>query len=132
MEERFLRTGAIEPQSRRSVSPAAAALAAGVARFVALVVTAAVLSIGIALLIAWWRGSDARSAAILGLYGGGVLLIAVPLLSGGGRSYLGGGYIYYELDPDAESRRAWQGTLWAYLLVGLSLIGLGIGLETLA
>ncbi len=131
MAERFLRTGAVQPEQRRGVHPNVKMIAAGIARFAAIVALAAGLSVGISLLIGWQRGSDLWRAAALGLYLGGALLIAIPLLSAGGRTHdTGGGYTYLEIEG-ATGRRAWQGTIAVYLAVGLALIGLGILLETL-
>jgi hypothetical protein len=132
MEERFLRTGAIEPPARRGLPRFARMLLAGLARFAALVTVAAGISVGAAVLIGWGRDSDLWRSATLGLYLGGALLIVVPLLGAGGRSYGSGDYVFYDIETDPEARRAWRGTLWTYLAVGVTLVGLGIVLETLA
>ena len=131
MEERFLRTGAVEPAVRRGLPRFGGMVLTGLARFAGLVTVAAGISVGVALLIAWWRGSDLLRSATLGLYLGGALLIVVPLLGAGGRSYSSGDYVIHELDTDPASHRAWQGTMWAYLAVGVTLVGIGIALETL-
>ena len=132
MEERFLRTGSIEPRvERRALPPAARFIAAGIGRFVGMVAAAAGVAVGVALLVGWWRDADPLRAATVGLYVGGAVLVFVPLLSAGGQRFEGGGYEYYELDTDPELRRHRQSGAWAYVLIGLTLVGLAVVLETL-
>jgi hypothetical protein len=60
------------------------------------------------------------------------LLVAVPLLSfAGGRSYSDAGMVYVEVTTDPAERRRHQAELAVYLLVGLSVIGLGVLVEVL-
>ena len=132
MEERFLRTGAVEPRAKeRRLPPVARFLAAGITRFVGMVAGAAGVAVGIALIIGWWRDSDLLRAATVGLYVGGAVLVFVPLLSAGGQRFDAGEYEIYEVDTDPETRRLRQSGAWAYVVVGVVLIGLGVLLETL-
>jgi hypothetical protein len=133
MEERFLRTGAVQPARERRAEPTLArVIGRGLLRFLAIVVVAVGVSVGAALLIGHWRGSDLSRAVTLGLYLGGACLIAVPLLSAGGRPLGSGGtYEYMEIPTDPSLRRAWQAQLVVYVAVGLVLIGLGVLVETL-
>jgi hypothetical protein len=132
MEQRFLRGGAVTPErARRSVSPTAAMIVRGLARFAAFVATAVAVSVGVALLIGWLTGSNLWRSALLGLYFGGAVLIIFPLLSWGGRPVSVGGYGLHEIDVDPELRRRRQGELWAYVFVGLAVIGIGVLFEAL-
>ena len=133
MEERFLRTGeAVSPERpKRELSPTTSMIVRGLGRLAAFVAIAVSVCVGTALLIGMWTDSDLWRAATLGLYVGGAILIAVPLLSWGGRSYSTGAYEAYEIELDAAARRRRQGELWVYVLIGLALVGLGVLLEVL-
>jgi hypothetical protein len=132
MEQRFLGTGAVEPAARRELPPFVRMVAVGLARFAGVVAGAGAASVGVALLIAWWRDSDLLRAATLGLYLGGAILVAVPLLSWRGRAHSSGGYEHLEIETDAALRREWQSTLGVYVAVGVALLALGVALETIA
>ena len=131
MEERFLRSGAVQPEREaRELPTAATVIGRGIVRFLAIAAIAVVVSVGLALLIGHWRGSDPWRAATLGLYIGGACLIAVPLLSAGGRPLgAGGSYEYVEIPTDPALRRAYQSQLVVYVVVGLTLVGLGVLME---
>lgn len=131
MEERFLRSGeAISPERQpRELSPTTSMVVRGLGRLTVLLAIAIALSAGVGVLIGMWTDSDLVRATILGLYVGGAILVAVPVLTWGGRSYSTGAYEVYEVDIDPYMRRRRQGELWVYVFVGLVLVGLGVLLE---
>jgi len=131
MEERFLSIGEpISPERpRHELGPEGKVLVGGLRRFAVFVGIAAGISVGLAVGIALLRGSDVTRAASLGLYLGGAALVAVPVFSWGGRGV--GGYVTYDLDElSPQARRRWQGEHAAYLVIGVTLVLLGILLET--
>ena len=125
MQERFLgATGrAHPPPPRRQLVPRW--ILAGLLRLFVWVLLASALSIGLALLIGHFRGTDPSRSVPLGLYlGGAALCILAVLGAAGGRSSYGTGYID-NLPNDLNLRRV-NALRGAYILVGLVLIGLGI------
>lgn len=133
MEERFLRRDAGAEVRRTSLHPTAQMVLLGLGRVALYAGAAAGAGAGIGAGVALLRGSDdPLGGAILGLYLVGAALVGVPLVSWSGRSYSsGGGYEFYEVETDPASRRAWQGQLGAYLLIGMIVIGMGVVLEVL-
>ena len=130
MEERFLRTGAIEPARREretSLHPVVRMLLVGVARFAAFAAGAAAIAVGVALLIGTLVGAAHERSVPLGLYCGGALLVfSAALTSGTG------------ITPDwvvdevtAEELRRSRGVRWVNLALGMALIGLGIAADSL-
>ena len=134
MEERFLRTGAaVEPErSRRLGGGRFGWIVRGLARYLAFVGIAATAFVGVALLISLWTDSSAARAAALGLFVGGALLILLAVLQGGMPPMSQPEVGYEKLDLSTEARRAWQAQAWAYVGIGLALIGLGVLVEVLA
>ena len=104
-------------------------LVAGIGRLLSYAGIAAALAVGLALAIALWRDSDLWRAAALGLYLGGGLLVAVPVLFGA-RSPMTVAEVGYEkFDLGPEARKAWYAQSAAYLMIGLVLIGAGVLIE---
>jgi len=104
-------------------------LVAGIGRLLSYAGIAAALAVGLALAIAVWRDSDLWRAAALGLYLGGGLLVAVPVLFGA-RSPMTVAEVGYEkFDLGPEARKAWYAQSAAYLVIGLVLIGVGVLIE---
>lgn len=132
MEERFMRRDAGAKAHRSSLHPRAQMVLLGLGRVALYAGAAAGAGAGIGAGVALLRGSDdPLGGAILGLYLAGAALVGVPLVSWSGRSYSGAGYEFYEVETDPASRRAWQGQLGAYLLIGMIVIGVGVLLEVL-
>jgi O-antigen/teichoic acid export membrane protein len=124
MEERFLRGGAVEPEARRPPGGGRArVLAAGLARFAALVALAGGAALGLGLLLGRSRGSEPVDAAAWGLYGGGIALIGFALLGGGRQRRWRGEH--------GEDLGASPAAGPVYLAVGVALLGLGVLVETL-
>jgi hypothetical protein len=124
LEERFLRTGAVEPERhRRGAVPSFVRLVvAGLARFAVMVAVAAAVAGGVGLLFGHLRGGDPERWLTLGLYLGGALLIVGALITGGReRRYVG------DLGEDLGSSGAGAP---AFVAVGVALICLGIAAET--
>ena len=123
LEERFLRHGAVEPERRRAPgTDLVRFLLAGVLRFAVLVVVAGAVSLGLALLVGWQRGSDPAEAAAWGFYAGGIVLVGFALVSGGRSTHRRG-----EHGEDLGSSPA-AGPV--YIAVGVALLALGVATET--
>ncbi len=104
-------------------------LVAGIGRLLSYAGIAAALAVGLALGVALWRDSDLWRAAALGLYLGGGLLVAVPVLFGA-RSPMTVAEVGYEkFDLGPKARKAWYAQSAAYLVIGLVLIGAGVLIE---
>ena len=125
MEDRFLRTGAIEPARRvreTSLHPMVRMLVLGVARFAGLAAGAAAIAVVVALLVGLLVGAAHERSVPLGLYVGGALLVFSAVLTSG-----------TDITPDwvvdevtAEELRRSRGVRWANLSLGMALIGLGL------
>jgi hypothetical protein len=125
MQERFLRVagGVHPPPRKRIVFPRW--IVAGLLRLLVWVLLASAASVGLALLIGHFRGTDPSRSVPLGLYlGGAALCILAAVGTAGGRSTYGIGYID-QLPNDLNLRRL-NALRGAYVLVGLLVIGLGI------
>ena len=85
MEERFLRSGAVQPEAARREHPFLRMVAAGLLRLGAYLAIAAALAGGLGLLIGWWRGGDMTKAVAYTYYISGVAIIVWAMLSGGRR-----------------------------------------------
>ncbi|MBA3717320.1 MAG: hypothetical protein H0W87_03730 [Actinobacteria bacterium] len=88
---------------------------------------ASAVSVGIALLIGHFRGSDPSRSVPVGLYIGGAALMVVSL---GGMGVFGSGNIYRMGYDEAASNdhtlRELHASRGAYVIVGLLLVGLGV------
>jgi hypothetical protein len=85
MEERFLRTGAVQPEAERRKHPFLRMIAAGLLRLAAYLAVAISLAGGLGLVIGWWRGGDMTKAVAYTYYISGVAIIVWALLTGGRR-----------------------------------------------
>jgi hypothetical protein len=128
MEERFLRTPAVEPE--RHTWPLDPRAWPPWVQLPTLVVAIAAVFAGAGALVAAAKSFDAVAGATWGLYGGGALLLflgVAPFLSSSGPSTLGGACM------EAEQRRAARMSEIAQtlllLVAGAALIGLGLLVE---
>jgi hypothetical protein len=133
MEERFLRTRApVEPEPGAVASfvrSRVGFVARGVARFVALVLLAAGICVGIALLVVELGGSSTGRSIPLALYIGGAFLVATAVLGARGTLTLDP---RWNVDPvTADQLRRSHGIRAAYLVVGMAVLGLGVLAEAL-
>jgi len=127
MAERFLQPrGAVHPPAKRKV-PYPRWIVAGLARLFVWVFVASAVSVGIALLIGHFRGSDPSRSVPVGLYIGGAALMVVSL---GGMGAFGSGNLYrmgYAAGASSDqTMRQLHASRGAYVLVGLLVIGLGV------
>lgn len=112
----------VPPKRRRIAFPRW--ILTGLLRLFVWVLVVSGVSVGIALLIGHFRGSDPSRSVPVGLYIGGAALTLVAMGGFGGRTVYGTGDAE-GLRNDLNMRRA-QSIRGVYLLVGLLVIGLGI------
>jgi hypothetical protein len=126
MEDRFLHTGAVQPDKREREPRAQRHwLVAGLVRLALILAVAVAASIVLGLLVGSWRDWETTKAIAMGLYIGGGALAGVGVLSWGGQGYDAGGYTFYE-SMGAGERMLHQNRMGAYVLIGLLVIGLGV------
>ena len=85
MEERFLRTGAVQPARERRAHPFLRMVAKGLVRLALLLAAAAAITAALGLLIGWLRGDDLSKALAYAFYIGGILVFLLALFTGGRR-----------------------------------------------
>jgi hypothetical protein len=124
MQERFLGGSAgIHPERKgRTLVPRW--ILFGLLRLFVWVLVASGISVGLALLIGHFRGSDPSRSIPVGLYVGGAALTALSIGGAGGRSTYASGDAQ-GLPSDLNLRRV-HALRGAYVLVGLAVIGVGI------
>lgn len=126
MEDRFLHTGAVQPDRREREARAPRHwLVAGLIRLGLILAIAVAASAALGLLLGSWRGWETTQALAMGLYIGGAAIAGVGVLSWGGTGYESGGYVVYENMSGGE-RMLHQNRMGAYVLIGLVVIGLGV------
>ena len=126
MEDRFLHTGAVQPDKREREARAPRHwLVAGLIRLALILAIAVAASVAVGLLVGSWRGWETTQAIAMGLYIGGSVLAGVGALSWGGQGYDAGGYTFYE-SLGAGERMLHQNRMGAYVLIGLLVIGFGV------
>jgi hypothetical protein len=126
MEDRFLGTGAVHPETEKRERPLLRIVAVGLARLVGLVAAAAAVAAGFGLVIGWLRGDDLWTAVTYAFYIGGVLLVAFAMLGGGRGEVQWRGELGEDLGPGGSTIS--QGVLMIF--VGLVLLALGVLLES--
>ena len=128
MEERFLGEGAIEPRAEGRRVPGGRFirfLAAGIRRLVTYTAIAGAIAGTLGLVWGLLRGSDdLLHSFVLGLWVGGAAMFAVAALTGGRD-------IQYRDDLGADLGKGGGPEMGAILAVGLTLIGIGIGIDVL-
>src|SRR5688572_24844638 len=90
MEERFLRTGAVQPETGRPERPFLRMVVAGLLRLAVYLAIAIALVGGLGLLIGWWRGGDMTRTVSYTYYISGVAIIGWAMLTGGRRVHYRG------------------------------------------
>ena len=131
MEDRFLHTGAVQPDKReREPRVPRHWLVAGLMRLAFILALAVGASVALGFLLGSWRGWGTTQSIATGLYLGGSALIGVGVLSWGGSGYEAGGYVVYESMSGGE-RMLHQNRMGAYVLIGMLVVGLGILAEML-
>jgi hypothetical protein len=111
----------VPPTERKTAFPGW--ILRGLLRLFLWVLVASAVSIGIALLVGHFRGTDPSRSVPLGLYIGGAALIVVTIGGFGGRSISPGYEETMRSDLNMKRMQAMRG---AYVLVGLLVIGLGV------
>ena len=125
MEERFLGTGAVQPDAEHREPPELLTrIAKGLVRFTAFALAAAAIAGGAGALWAALSGNDVARGISVGLYVGGALLVLLAVFS------------------FSNAPRQWSdqygsnlgatggGDLGAYLSIGLALILLGLAVDS--
>jgi hypothetical protein len=83
MEERFLRTGAVQPETDRRERPFPRMVVRGLVRLAVYLVVAISAAGGLGVLVAWWRGGDMTKTVSFTYYLSGVALLIWALATGG-------------------------------------------------
>jgi hypothetical protein len=83
MEERFLATGAVQPDADRREHSFGRMLAAGLVRLAVYLAAAIATTAGIGLLVGWWRGGDMTKNVAYAYYISGVAIIVWAMATGG-------------------------------------------------
>lgn len=126
MEERFMRSGAVEPTpDRREVHPTASMLLAGIRRFLLLTAGVAAVAAGLGVLVGYLRGGDLGRYVTLALYVGGGILVAFGAFTFSSEPRQWVGEWGEDLGTGSDA-----GEAGAFVAVGVALIGIGLALDT--
>jgi hypothetical protein len=126
MEERFLDREPVHPErQRRQVPPFLAMVGRGIVRFLVFVAVAAGIVVGIGAGAGAMRGGDIMRSIVLALYigGAGLAAFAVFTFTNQPRHWVG------EYGEDLGTSGG--GDLPAFIAVGVTLVGLGVLLDSL-
>jgi hypothetical protein len=123
MEERFLTTGAVQPEAERRERPFVAMIAKGLLRLASYLGVAAAITAAIGLFVGWTRGGDYAQSLVYAYYLGGVAILVFGLL-GGGHQIRDDEFIRDYEDRGQLSRGALM------LVIGFFLIAVGVLIES--